>query len=149
MLKKNKKKNVVKLDRRKGLYLKDTKHKGRGMFCVDDIKSGEVLEITPAIPLREKETDQVDNTILVDYTFSMPGLSKKMRERARIKKASQASGVVMGIVSFCNHSEEPNADVLYEERGGTLYYILKAIKRIPKNTEICTSYGGGWFDDRK
>ena len=55
----------------------------------------------------------------------------------------------MGVISYCNHSEDPNAEVQWEEHDGTLYHLVKALRRIPKNTEICTTYGDGWFDDRK
>lgn len=145
-----KQKNVVKLKRKEGLYLKDTRtEKGRGVFCVTPIKKGEVLEITPALILNEKDTDTVDKTFLVNYTFTTDELSKSLRKKAGVKKHKDASSVVMGVVSFCNHGEKPNATVLVQEKHGTLYYILKAIRDIPKHAEICTTYGDGWFDDRK
>lgn len=138
-----------KLNRKKGLYLKDTKTtKGRGVFCVQDIRKGEILEITPAILLNEKDTHYVDKTFLLNYTFTAGNVSKRLRKLAGLKNKGKASSVIMGIATFCNHSEEPNAEVLYEEKQGTLYHYLQATKRIPKNTEICTSYGSGWFDDR-
>ena len=138
-----------KLNRKKGLYLKDTKTvKGRGVFCVDDIRKGEILEVTPAILLNEVETKHVDKTRLLNYTFTTGNVSKKMRKEFKMRNKGKACCVIMGIASYCNHSEEPNAEVLYEEKMGTLYHYLQATKRIPKHTEICTSYGSGWFDDR-
>lgn len=144
------KQKKIALDRKKGLYLKDTRTaKGRGVFCVTKIPKGEVLEVTPALILNDSETAHADKTLLLNYTF-MPGkLSKKLREKVGLKSHDNASSVVMGILSFCNHSEEPNAEILWQEENGTLYYILQATRAIPKDTEICTSYGGGWFDERK
>jgi SET domain-containing protein len=55
----------------------------------------------------------------------------------------------MGLMSYCNHSEKPNAEIVWEEKLGTVYHTLQVTRDIPKHTEICTSYGAGWFDDRK
>lgn len=137
------------LDRKKGLYLKRVARKGRGVFCKSAIRKGEVLEITPAVVLNERATARADKTILGDYTFVTGGISKRQREKAGVKKPDNASSVVMGIMSFCNHGRAPNAEISWAEMGGTLYYILKAIRDIPKNAEICTTYGEGWFRDRK
>lgn len=138
----------IKLDRKPGLYLKDTPHKGRGVFCMTDIRKGEVLEVTPTIILNEKATDAVDKTILANYTFQLGAISKAHRKKAGVKNISKSSGVIMGIISYFNHSESPNAEVEWEEHDGTLYHLVRALKRIPKHTEICTSYGGGWLEDR-
>lgn len=142
-------KNSPKLDRKKGLYLKHVETKGRGVFCAFDIRAGETLEISPCILLNERSTSLVDRTILGNYTFVAGTLSKEARKKASIKKASDASSIIMGIMSFCNHGEKPNAEVLWEEVGGTLYHTLRATRKIPKHTEICTTYGAGWFEDRK
>lgn len=142
-------KRKIKLARKEGLYLKDTGHKGRGVFCMSDIRAGEVLEVTPTIILNEAATNRVDNTILANYTFQLGAVSKAHRKRLHIKNIKKCSGVIMGIISYFNHSEDPNAEVQWEEHNGTLYHLVKALRRIPKNTEICTTYGAGWFDDRK
>ena len=137
------------LGRKKGLYLRDTGVSGRGVFCAEDIRKGEILEVTPALLLNEGETKLIDKTMLFNYTFVAGALSKRVRERAHIKNSKNCSCVIMGIISFCNHSDKPNAEVLWEEEDGTLYHSIRATRPIPKNTEICTSYGAGWFDDRK
>lgn len=136
------------LKRKKGLYLKAAGHKGRGVFCTDNIAAGETLEVTPALILNEDATNRVDKTILSNYTFVTGGISKNMRKRSKVKKPADCSSIVMGVASFCNHGEKPNAEIVWEEQGGSLYYTLKATRRIPKNTEICTTYGKGWFDGR-
>lgn len=141
-------KNIVPLGRKAGLYLKNTRHKGRGVFCVTRIEPGEILEVTPALLLNEKETDFADNTILLNYTFQTGPLSKSLRRQAKLGRGDGTS-IVMGIASFCNHSQTPNAEVQWLEKGGTLYYQLVATKKIPKHTEICTSYGDNWFRERR
>ncbi len=142
-----KKKKII-LKRNQHLYLKDTGLKGRGVFCLKDIRAGEILEVTPSLILNEAATNRVEKTLLANYTFAAENLPKRILKRKKIKRASHSSAVVMGIASFCNHDEKSNAEILWEEQGGTLYYSLRATRRIPRNTEICTTYGKGWFDDR-
>jgi SET domain-containing protein len=137
------------LHRKKALYLKHVKVKGRGVFCRTAIKKGGVLELSPAVILNEKETDHADETILLNYTFIFGGLSKGLRRATGVKRSGDCSCLIMGIMSFCNHDEDPNAEIVWEEIDGTLYYSLQATRAIPKNTEICTVYGDHWFEERK
>lgn len=143
------KKDIYKLDRKKGLYLQQTATKGRGVFCVSDIEEGEVIEISPALLLDAQATAHVDKTILYDYKFKIAALSKSQRALFHIDDPKKSCCIVMGLMSFCNHSESPNADIFWEEDEGTAYHSLEATQRIPKNTEICTHYGRGWFAKRK
>jgi len=143
------KKTVYTLDRKPGLYLKMTATKGRGVFCTTDIKKGEVLEVTPAIPLDEAATAHIDKTILHDYKFAVGALTKPQRKLFRIPDPENSSCMIMGIISYCNHDEHPNADIFWEVHDGTAYHFLEATRDIPKNTEICTTYGPGWFDERE
>lgn len=138
-----------KLDRKKGLYLKDTgTEKGRGVFCTSPIKAGEELEVTAAVVLDDGDTKTADKTLLKNYTFVIGKVSARLRQRMKIKSSQNASSVVMGILSFCNHDKKPNAEILWEEHAGTVYYTLRATRNIPKNTEICTTYGAQWFNQR-
>lgn len=137
------------LNRKAGLYLKNTETKGRGLFCVDPVAAGEELECTPAIILNEKEQQVIEDTILFNYVFSTGKISKEMRQKLNIKKLGDTSCVVMGIASYCNHDETPNAEVVWQERDETLYYVLQATRDIPAHTEICTSYGENWFENRQ
>lgn len=140
---------ITLLNRRNGLYLKETESKGRGLFCTDTIKKGDILETTPAIILNEKQSAYTNETVLENYVFKTGTISKKLREEAHVKKLRDTNALVMGIASYCNHDEYPNAEVIWDECDHTLYYILRATRSIPAGTEICTSYGQGWFEDRK
>lgn len=142
------KKDIYTLDRRKGLYLKQTDSKGRGVFCVSDIEEGEIVEISPAILLDESGTAHAEKTILHDYKFRIGALSDRQRALFQIETPNKSSCIVMGVMAFCNHDENPNADIYWEEDEGTAYHFLEATRRIPKNTEICTNYGRGWFTKR-
>ncbi|MDE1152886.1 MAG: SET domain-containing protein-lysine N-methyltransferase [Micavibrio sp.] len=137
------------LDRKKGLYLKETATKGRGVFCTSAIKKGETLEVTPALILNERETGHTDKTLLNNYAFTVGPLPKAIRAKAGVKDDGNASCLIMGLMTFCNHDEEPNAEIVWEQIDGTVYHTLQATRSIPKNTEICTTYGEGWFEDRQ
>ncbi len=142
-------KDIYALDRKKGLYLKQTRAKGRGVFCVSDIEEGEIVEISPALVLDEGATAYAEQTILHDYKFKIGDLSHRQRALFRIATPEKSCCIVMGMMAFCNHDENPNADIFWEEDEGTAYHFLEASRRIPKNTEICTNYGRGWFSKRK
>ena len=136
------------LDRKEGLYLKDTGTKGLGLFCIHPISEGEELEVTPSVILNEEANGHTENTILRDYVFGLGEVSKKILKKAHIKNADDASCVVMGIASYCNHDTSPNAEVIWEEREGAIFHTLRATRDIPAGTEICTTYGDTWFAER-
>lgn len=130
------------------MYLKPAGIKGRGVFCVKPIKKGEELETTPAIILNASATDSIEDTILADYAFQIGDLPKAFLKKHKINDYRKACAMVMGIASYCNHGPHPNAEVRWQVKGSGLYYSLVALRDIPAHTEICTSYGEGWFDDR-
>lgn len=137
------------LGRKDGLYLADAGHKGRGVFCTSDIRKNESLERSPALLLDDGDTRRVDDTILSNYVFTVGSVSKKLRTVVNIKKPDDACAVIMGVATFCNHDEHPNATIEWEEIDGTVYYTLRALRAIKAGHEIVTSYGDTWFDDRK
>lgn len=143
------KKKYHSLERKSGLYLKITPEKGRGVYCKNAIKKGEEIEANPTLVLNEKETVNLQKTIMRDYIFTLGKISKKMQARVGIKNVDDACCLITGVATYCNHDDNKNAEILWEERDGTLYHVLQATRDIPKNTEICTSYGEGWFDKRK
>jgi hypothetical protein len=142
-------KELYTLDRKAGLYLRQTATKGRGVFCVSDIAEGEILEVTPAILLDKAATAHIDKTILHDYKFTAGALSKSQRKIFGIDDPDKSCCMIMGIMAYCNHDEHPNANIFWEEFEGTAYHFLEATRAIPKRTEICTTYGEGWFEERK
>lgn len=136
------------LVRNNDLYLSPSEGRGRGVFCRKDIRKGEALEVTPGLLLGTAATAHAEKTRLKDYVFATGRVSKKIAAQEKIKDMTDSSCVVMGIASFCNHSDSPNAEVQWEEKPDGIYFTLRSLKNIPKNTEICTSYGPNWFEDR-
>lgn len=136
------------LDRKPGLYLKHVEGKGRGLFCMYPIREGEELEVTPAMILNETASQHTEPTILRDYVFKIGDVSEEFLDDNDVSDADETTCVVMGIASYCNDDVNYNAEVVYQEEDGTLYYTLQATRDIPPHTEICTSYGESWFEDR-
>jgi hypothetical protein len=140
-------KKLPELYRRPGLYLMGVRDKGRGLFCRDDIKAGDVIEVAPALILGEKDTFHTMPTLLGDYYFK-PEISAGFQKRLDIENKDKCSGLGLGVISLCNHNGTPNADYRQHEEADTLYFTLKARTDIPKDTEITVFYGTTWMASR-
>ena len=137
------------LYRKDGLYFSPVHTKGRGLFCTEDIKAGEVIEVAPVFLFNEADSKKVETTIISDYYFSAEGVPEAILRRAGIADAAKASCMAMGAISYCNHMVEPNAAAEKIAEHHTLYYKLTARKDIQKDTEICINYGIAWISMRK
>lgn len=135
----------IELNRIDGLYLLDIPSKGRGVFCKRDIKQGEIIEIAPSVVLDRKEIEDIS---LAHYAFETDNLSKSLMASLKVKKPEETACIILGITSICNHSNNPNASWDDINELYTVYFKLEAMVDIPKNTEICVSYGDDWFNVR-
>lgn len=140
-------KEPVQMFRRNGLYFKNVPSKGRGVFCTEDIKEGDIIEVTPLLVFNEADAVHIYRTLLKDYAFSASGMPVPPAplEQPQRQGQSKATCVSMGMTSFCNHLVDPNADKIWMGDDLALYSALKAIKDIPAGTEICINYGIAWF----
>lgn len=134
---------------RSGLYLEKVHGKGRGLFCVDDIKAGEIIERVPVYIVTEPERESAMQTRVFDYVFSVHKLPEAALRRAGIVDLDKAAVFVPGAMSFCNHMRLPNAHEYAEDDGQTSYFVLEAQKDIPKATEITVDYGIGWLTKQR
>ncbi len=137
------------LFRKDGLYFSPVHTKGRGLFCMNDINAGELIEVAPVFLFNEEDSKHLEKTIISDYYFSAADVPEAILRRSGIKDASLASCVAMGAASYCNHMVTPNAVAEKFAEHHTLYYKLIAKKDIPKDTEICINYGIAWISMRK
>jgi hypothetical protein len=98
---------------------------GRGVFTLDDIPAGELIEVAPVIDL---PADQIPG--LGDYTYGSwnEGMSR----------------LAFGYGSLYSHSFEPNVSV---EHGAT-YLSFVAARDINAGEELCHSYGREWWEGR-
>ena len=109
--------------------------KGRGVFAVRAIEAGETLEIAPAIPLDEADTDALAGLTLDSYYFAHP-------------EDPEGGMIALGRATLVNHSDEPNAETVFArdpEAGWTV--ALRALRAVAPGEEITRRYACAlWFD---
>lgn len=120
------------------LSIKDIKNKGRGVFTSKDIAAGEIVEVSPVLPLTEKERKEVEKTILYDYIFEWG-------------HDTNDACVAWGYVSLYNHSYDSNCE--YEMDFSLNIISIRTVKDIKKGEELTLNYNGDydlkdpvWFD---
>jgi uncharacterized protein len=133
------------LFRRNELYILNTGEKGRGLFCREDIKLGETIEVSPMVVYNEADDEHINETLLADYCFSARDLPESICALAKIQNPTKAGCIAMGIISFCNHSLTPNAAITKIKEQSTIFCRLEAGRDIPHDEEICIDYGSTWF----
>lgn len=109
--------------------------KGRGLLASQDIAAGTVMERAPAVRLTDADRALVDQTALFAYTFVDP---------SQFAKADPAEGhaclLAFGQLTFCNHSEQPNAAVRWSEDAVGPWASLEALRPIAEGEEITLFY---------
>ena len=101
-----------------------------GVFAVDFIAEGEVIEECPMVEL-EKSWIEKDDKILSKYRFNFPSGG-----------APESQQVCLGYGSLYNHSDQPNMyfySVYYTPELSTYRFV--ASRDIEPSEEIFTSYG--------
>jgi len=129
--------------------MKYTESKGRGVFCREHIASGEIIEVAPVFLFNEKDMEHVRETSIKNYYFKANDFSRNIYLWLNIGDSSKVACLPMGITSFCNHLVDPNASYEKAEEGMVPFFILKAVRDIPPDTEISINYGLSWFALRK
>lgn len=108
------------------LYIDKSPVHGWGVFALEDIREGELIEKTVFADMQMKNSDPVH--IMIDYRFNWP-------QGTTPEKQVLPGGFGM----FYNHSNDPNAFWRSNLRDLTFeYYSLRDIK---KGEEIFTYYG--------
>jgi len=120
-----------------GLYYAESDIHGRGVFCINNIGKGDLIEIAPVVVLDKRSLECLDRTKLYEYYFLW---GEKM----------DAPALVLGYGSLYNHSENPNVEFSLDVEAGNIHFI--ALYDILAGTEITTNYHAGrpdqslWFD---
>lgn len=130
-------KNTLIAPRKKQLFLQPVSNKGLGVFCLEDIEEGEVIETAPVIFFSKEDAAHIDKTSLYNYYFSTKFLPEKDEARAGC--------LAMGIMSLCNHDENPNAVIEKVVDEHAVIFRLKSLRKICSNNEILIHYGEIWF----
>lgn len=143
------KKKPLTLFRHAGLYFEEVPDKGRGVFCLQDISDGEMLEVAPVLIMPTEQTNTLCTTILYDYCFQATSYPEKFLKSINIDNPAATVCLPLGIIPICNHRVAPNATYEFTVENLHPYATLKAVRNIPAGEEISVSYGDSWFARRK
>lgn len=123
-----------------GLYIKNIRQKGRGVFSSSSIKKDEVIEVCPLIVLPGFDYDLLYDSFVKQYCFSYNS------------EANQAA-IAMGFGSLYNHACPSNAYHVTDEEEKLMSII--AVRDIVAREEITINYSGdydneslAWFENR-
>ncbi len=107
------------------LYITHHPKKGRGVYCLQAIAEGSIIEVCPLIIIPEKDTQLLDKTYLFHYYF---------------KWENNQSAIALGYGSLYNHAALPNAESVNLIDSAELRIV--AIKDIAAGEEITLNYQG-------
>jgi uncharacterized protein len=109
------------------LQVRETSSRGRGVFALEDIPAGTLIESADVIPIPRDEMRAIEDCILGDYYFrwGVGGLD---------------GAIALGYGSIYNHSYSPNAR--YVKHPDRLSIDFIALKDIAAGEEIRTNYNG-------
>lgn len=113
----------------------------RGIFATDDIKSGEIIERCPMVPLAFRSRYHSDPQIW-DYLYSQP-----MCPCSECKNHGFVFHMVLGYGMLYNHQDIPNTKWSFNFQ--QLFADVVAVKDISKGEEIFVSYGDKYFKNRE
>ena len=103
---------------------------GLGVFARENIRDGELIEISPLIMVDE---DAMAVDTLNDYVFT-------------INKEENIYGIALGYGSLYNHSDEPNADWAIDIENEQIRFVAKGA--IMAGEQISVSYGNSYWESR-
>jgi uncharacterized protein len=120
------------------ICLKDTGKYGRGLFATRVIKTGELIEVSPALISCKDEWQYLKKTILFNYCFTWG-------------ENYEHTAIALGYGSLFNHSYTPNANFIYNIDNLSIDFY--AISDINDGQEITINYNEDpedksplWFD---
>lgn len=105
--------------------------KGRGLLATRPIPAGSCIELAPAVRLGEKDRALIDQTGLFPYSFADP---------AGFGSGRHGCLIAFGHLTFCNHSEQPNAVIRWDEDDVGSWARLEALRDIAEGEEITLFY---------
>lgn len=105
--------------------IRQIRGKGRGVVATTDIPARTEIVTCPVIVYNDTDAGRISKTRLGDYNF-------------RFGERQNRACIILGVISLCNHAEEPNAEIACDEEGLTT--TLVATRDIPAGEEICIRY---------
>lgn len=102
--------------------VKHSKDKGNGVFAINDIKSGEIIERSPVIHIPPEDGNMIAFTDLASYVYS---------------DGAEGEVLALGYASLYNHSHNPNADYVVSKKA----IVVFATSDIKAGEEVFIDYG--------
>ena len=109
--------------------------KGRGLLATETLPAGCVIERVPAVRLGPEDRTKVDSTALFAYTFADPA-----EFADGTPESDRDCLLAFGSLTFCNHSERPNAVIRWSADEVGLWASLEALQSILPGEEITLYY---------
>jgi len=116
------------------LQIKSAGKTGRGVFTLEQIPRGTIIEISPVIVMKKADRVNLDKTLLHDYIFEWG----KLKDRCCM---------ALGIVPMYNHSYKSNCEYFMDFEEETI--SIKTVRLIEKGEELTINYNGDWDDAKK
>lgn len=114
------------------VYSKKSEVHGLGVFAKEDIKSSEIIETFPIVPLSFRTSYQGDARI-IDYSVI------KQCECDECKRHGYVIFLRLGYGGIYNHQDNFNAEIIMDYKN--LIGTCRAISNISKDQEIFINYG--------
>jgi SET domain-containing protein len=111
----------------------------RGVFATKYIRKGETIEIVPLIS--DVSLNNIRKSKLKDYVITTP--SRFLHDNIDVDDTK--CSVMLGFGSLYNHSDDNNAGWNFIDKNTM---IIKAVKDINPNEEICVTYGDEYWNKR-
>ena len=105
--------------------IRQFKRKGRGLVATHQIPEGTTIASCPVIVYDDEDAGRISKTRLGDYNF-------------RFGERQSRACIVLGVISLCNHADEPNAEIVWHE--AELTVTLVSLRAIAEDEEICIRY---------
>ncbi|MFW9940838.1 MAG: SET domain-containing protein-lysine N-methyltransferase [Candidatus Thorarchaeota archaeon] len=122
-----------------------SRKKGKGLFAIDKIPKGTVIDIAHIILISNNDWNLIENTVLSNYSFEWDD-PKFIGE--------YESAISLSVSQFINHSYNPNVKYAYDYKNKCIEYI--SLRDISKGEEITVNYNGDpidkspvWFEVEK
>ena len=113
---------------------------GRGVFALQSIKKGEIVERCPLIQMEYRSKYQLDPKIF-EYMYAQP-----VCDCIECKKHGMVFHMVLGYGMMYNHQDSPNT--LWKFNYSQSWADVVCVKDIEPGEEIFVSYGAVYFSDK-
>ena len=115
-------------------------NKGRGVVATANIAEGTTIEVAATAVIPAEQIPVINDTALFRYYFVQPGEYNSVQVVGEDMTKPVTGYFVFGLVSLCNHSNEPNAYVKWSKDTVGVLSFLIAKRDILEGEEISLFY---------